>query len=131
MRDQPPRDSKKINAENALRKCPQGKLRARSSLRREEEEKAEPSTAASKKRRPADGITGFGTWWGVEKRRRDKDNAETQRTPSRAEERKRLLVKIILTLGGGSCDRTATDFGPRGLRKELIERRVQKKRRIQ
>jgi hypothetical protein len=57
MRDQPPRDSKKINAENALRKCPQGKLRAQSSLRREEEEKAETSTAASKKRRPPVGMT--------------------------------------------------------------------------
>src|SRR6266481_2220744 len=84
-----------------------------------------------KKRRPPVGMTAFGTCCGVEKRRRDRDNAETQRTPSRAEERKRLLVKIILTLGGGSCDRTATDFGLRGLRKELIERRVQKKRRIQ
>jgi len=32
---------KRINAEVALRKCPQGKLRALSSLRRVEEEKKE------------------------------------------------------------------------------------------
>jgi len=36
---------KRIYAEVALRKCPQGKLRALSSLRRVEEEKGDPSAA--------------------------------------------------------------------------------------
>ena len=37
----------------------------------------------------------------------------------------------ILPLRGGSCDRRTTDFGLRGLREELTERRVQTTRQNQ
>jgi len=80
MRDQP-RGIEKINAEKALRKCPQGKLRARSSLRKKREK---ANLHCGQQKAPARWDDRFWNLGGVEKRRRIKIT-QRRKGPSRTE----------------------------------------------